>query len=749
MNPPYQDTPGLPEEDRGLLERWAAEGGSRAVRAAVVLLAAQGLRNAEIARRLEVSRQTVGNWRQRFDASGVAGLRERPRPGRPSIIDEAEVITRTVLAPDGGGASRAVARELGYSHAAVAAIRQRWQVTPGHATVPAVPTRPPLPQAEVCVLGLYLDTHRALLLVGTRPAAPEHHHGASPGASPGADVIAAVDAGVEAALKVPPSPAPGERRGQDRPAGYLAEARRRHPGASLHAITLWDTGEDGPPAQRRARGGVVHHAFRRAPPGAVSCGPWSAWTAPGTRHPESSHRVYLDLAAALTRYADRPGTARERQPVRWLREPIASHFADASRAGGEQRRESWGGANQIDLGSFNECVVIEAVRLAGTITRGAISHRTGLTQQSVSRISRSLLHRGILVEDDRRQATSGKPRTPVRLRGDAGHALGIHVDPEVLTAVVVDLDGAIVRSRTEPVAQTASPDQLVDHIARLGRGVLSAAGGAVRPGGFLGIGVATPGPVDVASGTVLDPPLLSVWRDVPLLYMLKDRFPCPIVMEKDSLAAAIGERWIGRDRRARDFVYLYLGTGVGAGLFLNGDIHRGVSANAGEFGQLCAVALERVDADGRPEILPECNPPVSIPETAARLGMVLGPRAAHDPREAHRLVSAAVGAGDPVAEQAVRQVAGAIGRGALSLVDLLDIDLVVLGGPFFTDRVADLYTAEISRIVNDFPTARRLRRVDVERSVLSREAAAVGAASTIFHATFTPRLAGRPAPTRR
>ncbi|MEV5773421.1 ROK family protein [Streptomyces antimycoticus] len=747
MNPPYRDASGLPEEDRRLLQHWVAEGGSRAVRAAVVLLAAQGLRNAEIARRLEVSRQTVGNWRQRFDASGVAGLRERPRPGRPSIIDEAEVITRTVLAPDGGGASRAVARELGYSHAAVAAIRRRWRVTPGNATVPAVPTRPPLPQAEVWVLGLYLDTHRALLLVGTRPAAPERHHGASPGASPGAEVIAAVDAAVEAALTVPPSPAPGERRGQDRLAGYLAEARRRHPGASLHAITLWDTGEGGPSSQRCARGGVVHHAlpvrttwrtFLRAMVG-LDC----------TRHPESSHRVYLDLAAALTHYADRPGIARERQPVRWLREPIATHFAGASRAGGEQRRESWGGANQIDLGSFNECVVIEAVRLAGTITRGEISHRTGLTQQSVSRISRSLLHRGILVEDDRRQATSGKPRTPVRLRGDAGHALGIHVDPEVLTAVVVDLDGAIVRSRTEPVAQTASPDQLVDHIARLGRGVLSAAGGAVRPGGFLGIGVATPGPVDVASGTVLDPPLLSVWRDVPLLYMLKDRFRCPIVMEKDSSAAAIGERWIGRNRRARDFVYLYLGTGIGAGLFLGGDIHRGVSANAGEFGQLCAVALERVDADGRPEILPECNPPVSIPETAARLGMVLGPRAAHDPREAHRVVSAAAGAGDPVAEKAVRQVAGAIGRGALSLVDLLDIDLVVLGGPFFTDGVADLYTAEISRIVNDFPTARRLRRVDVERSVLSREAAAVGAASTIFHATFTPRLAGRPAPTRR
>lgn len=95
---------------------------------------------------------------------------------------------------------------------------------------------------------------------------------------------------------------------------------------------------------------------------------------------------------------------------------------------------------------------------------------------------------------------------------------------------------------------------------------------------------------------------------------------------------------------------------------------------------------------------------------------------------------------------AVREVAGAIGRGALGVVDLLDIDLIVLGGPFFTEDVARFYLDEITRVVNDFPTARRLRRVAVEPSVLSAEAAAVGAASTIFHATFTPRLRGRERP---
>jgi predicted NBD/HSP70 family sugar kinase len=185
------------------------------------------------------------------------------------------------------------------------------------------------------------------------------------------------------------------------------------------------------------------------------------------------------------------------------------------------------------------------------------------------------------------------------------------------------------------------------------------------------------------------------------------------VIEKDCSAAAVGERWIGRGSRAHDFVYLYLGTGVGTGLFLNGDLYRGLTANAGEFGQLCAVTLGRIDASGRPELLLECNPGSYLPPGT------------------HRRLT-------------VQQAARAIGKGALALIDLLDLGLVVIGGPFFTEDVADTYLTEIERAVNAYPTARRLRRVRVERSVSSSEAVAVGAASTIFHSTFTPRLRRTP-----
>lgn len=837
----------LSPELRAVLRRWADEGGALATRAGVVLLAADGLRDAEISRRLGVSRQTVGSWRQRWTSAGIDGLEHRPRTGRPATVDEAEVVTRTLLAPGGSGASRAVARELGLSHATVAGIRRRWRLVPDEPVSPSVPTRPPLPGADVWVMGLYVDGLRGVLLAGTRlvPSPP-----ATSGTVIGADVLAGLDRSLDAALAsasaltstrrdgAGPAEGPGACAGTDhaasrrqgrttavapgsagaaggwadgstpgephrdpahavgttgafgadpgqapsdssgpcsggrrvagtRPAppdvdsrarsadvgasdralaGYLAQASRRHPDLALHAVTLWDDASDGAPApatdtpQPPGTTGTVtcHHIPARST--------WRTFlramiALDSTSHPESSRRVYLDLAAELERYAaGRPDDPQH--TVRWLRENVAGHLGAESAKAGSARGHTWSGVNQIDLGSFNECVVIETVRLSGTITRGEIAHRTGLTQQSVSRIARSLLDRGILIEDAQLRATSGKPRTPVRLRGAAAHALGIHIDPELLTAVVIDLDGAIVCTRTRSVSADTDPAEFVERVAALGRETLAEAGGAVRPDGFLGIGVAVPGPVDIASGTVLGPPLMSAWGDLPLLYLLKDHFPCPVIMEKDSTAAAAGERWIGRDRRARDFAYLYLGTGVGTGLYLNGDIYRGVSANAGEFGQLCAIALGRVDKDGRPEILPECNPPVSVPDLAARGG--LRPVATTGGSTAAYLaVGRAAAAGDRAAAAAVREVAQAVGRGALGLIDLLDIDLIVLGGPFFTDDVADFYLAEIARTVNEFPTARRLRRVEVEPSVLSAGAAAVGAASTIFHATFTPRLRGR------
>ncbi|MEY9889547.1 putative NBD/HSP70 family sugar kinase/transposase [Catenulispora sp. MAP12-49] len=724
----------LPEHS--VLRRWADGDGQQALRASIVLLAAEGLRNADIARRLGVSRQTVSTWRKRYAAEGLDGLLDRARTGRPSAVDEGEIVASILTSTPDARTSRMVARRLGCSHTVVAETRHRWNLTGSRLTVPQIPVVPALEPSDLWPVGLHLDAGCTVLVLAGRSVASVPPPSAEPAVDPyalaavgNALVEATAAAQTEAAA---PTAGSGPNPELDSVGPFLDAVRRTHPLPELHAVILRAEPSTTRPlqiqiAERCSHLGITVH---QPPERTTSLSFTRAVLAlDAARHPESSTRVLLDVASVLSRYVDSPDPAR----VRWIREPLPAPSAAPPTlplpAPGHSGPATGGGANQIDLGSFNECVVIETVRLAGRITRGEIAERTRLTQQSVSRIARSLIQRGLLVEERQRHSAVGKPSSPVRLRDGAAHALGIHIDPHVLTAVLVDLSGRVVARRSEPITSDPRPGAVVTQIADLGETVLEQAGHGRWEEGFLGIGVATPGPVDTVSGTVLDPPLMSVLRDVPLRTLLERRFSCRIVIEKDCSAAAVGERWIGRDSRACDFVYLYLGTGVGTGLFLNGDLYRGLTANAGEFGQLCAVTLGRFDASGRPEILPECNPGSYAPSYA--------PSHAPSDQQPRTL-------GRQRSRLTVQQAAKAVSRGVLSVIDLLDVGLVVVGGPFFTGEVADVWLTEIEHAVNAYPTARRLRRIRVERSVNSSEAVAVGAASTIFHSTFTPRLRRTP-----
>ncbi len=389
------------------------------------------------------------------------------------------------------------------------------------------------------------------------------------------------------------------------------------------------------------------------------------------------------------------------------------------------------GANQHDLGSFNEVTIIETIRQAGTISRTEISEQTGLTQQSVSRILRVLLERGLLAEGaQERTERLGKPRTPVRLRAEAAHAAGVLVDPELISVVLTDLDGQVLERRSVPLDDEVAPPVLVELIAGCVEDVVAASG--VDLSTFLGVGVAAPGPITV-DGQLLDLPLSRAWRNVPLRSMLAERLECPVVLEKDGAAAAVGERWIGRTERAGDFVYLYFGTGMGSGLVLNGETYRGGSANAGEFGQLCAIRLGRVDDTGRPQLVRECNPPVALLEIAGELGY-------EGPAKTYREMCAEVGAGDAAATAAAQQIADVIALGAVALIDLLDLPLLVIGGPAFEPELQEIVVTTIDRAVNSLPTAHHARHVSVQRSLVTVEAGAIGAASTIFHASFAPSV---------
>ncbi|WP_129288317.1 ROK family protein [Streptomyces sp. GZWMJZ-114] len=710
--PPAAPTAGfaLTPADRTRLRGWARGSGARALRAQIVLDASAGTGVIDSARRLGVSRPTVTTWRRRYAAEGLAGLEHRPRSGRPSRVDEAALVARSLLpAPDGEAplSVRALAARTGVSHTTLAAVRRRWGLGAGPGTAGlTVPADPPCPLRDLDLLAVRARHGHALFLLGEPP---EGRPRPSRRATALVRDATAYVYGALDALDTAEGPEPPPESAPPAYDDLLEAVRARHPGRTLHALTL------GPaPAPEGTRPHTLAPATRALSLLRVLL------LAELARDP-------VALAAALT--GPPAADVAAEGPLHWVRPPAPPTAQSTPRPAPRA-------FNQLALGSYNEKLVIESIREAGTLSRVEIAASTGLTPQAVSRITRNLLTSGLIVQDEGRSAGAGKPRIPLRLRPDAGYAVGIHLDPWMITAVAVDLCGQVVARRRMPLEAPRDPDWCLAQMAALAR---EAAAEVPDGGPVLGYGAALPGPLDRRAGVLLDPPLFEGWDRVDVGAKLSARLGSPVVVEKDATAAAIGERWLGAAERAEDFVYLYLGAGAGSGAFLNGDVHRGATGNAGELGELCAPRPRAAGDDDVPRSAEECAP---ISTTLARV------RAAGLPvprgEDAYPWVCARAAEGDPAVREVVDGVARVLARGAAGLVGLFDTELLIVGGPAVLPGVRARYLDVITAAVNTFPLAHHVRTVRVAPSHLGEEAAAVGAASSVFHATFTPSLkAGR------
>ncbi len=329
------------------------------------------------------------------------------------------------------------------------------------------------------------------------------------------------------------------------------------------------------------------------------------------------------------------------------------------------------------LRSHNTALVLDLLRTAGAegISRLELAERTSLTPQAVSKITARLREDGLAAEAGHRASTGGKPRTVLRLVPEAGHAVGVHLDRDELTAVLCDLTGAVVARRRAPLDLGSGAETVVERAVRVvgeltagvagatgGTGAIGVAGageaagvagvaradgvagdGPRSPGAVLGVGVALPGPLDHRRGVLHRVTGFPEWNGFPLRDVLARRLSLPVVVDKDTNAAALGLAVGGETASVTSFAYLHFGAGVGGGLVIGGAVHRGARTGAGEFGH------QVVQLDGPPC---ECG----------NRGCV------------EALCLAAVARGD------LAGAARVLGTAAGNLVALLDVDLVLLGG---------------------------------------------------------------------
>lgn len=393
------------------------------------------------------------------------------------------------------------------------------------------------------------------------------------------------------------------------------------------------------------------------------------------------------------------------------------------------------GTNSHALGGFNQTVVLDTIRRTpGGLSRVEIAERTGLSAQTVSNVTRRLLTAGVIRDAGQQILGVGKPRTILELVPAGGYSLGVHIDPAVVTYVVLDLGGRIVAH-----ASTSRPDQIVEGLSRSIEAIITSSG--IDRDRLLGVGIATPGPVDIERGVVLDPPLLEGWHHVALRDALAESTGLPVLLEKDVTAAAVAELWTSEGRERDDFVFFYFGTGTGVGLALGHEIVRGATNNAGDAGHILVDRDGPECTCGRRGCLGQAIMPRTLVEVAIARGVLTAPPGPLDTDtidQGFTELAALAGLGDGKAIEILEELARRVAVAVVTIVSLLDLDCVVFGGPYWT-RVSEFLLSRLPGLINSSTALVTTQPVAVLGSTIGDDVAAVGAACLVLDNALSPR----------
>ena len=233
-----------------------------------------------------------------------------------------------------------------------------------------------------------------------------------------------------------------------------------------------------------------------------------------------------------------------------------------------------------------EVEIIRALRRQGRISRSEISNITGWSKAKASQEIRSLVDKGYLVEVGEGVSQGGRKPRLLRINNQLGYVAGIDIGATSLDIALADVTGSILQRCSEPTDVKLSPETVLGRCTELLFELLQAQGGT--PDQILGIGVGVPGPVDFARGVLVAPPLMPEWENFPIRdFFKKTFFSAFVVVDNDVNIMALGEQRAGDGAGIDHFIFVKIGTGIGAGIISNGKIHRGSDGCAGDIGHIC------------------------------------------------------------------------------------------------------------------------------------------------------------------
>jgi len=383
--------------------------------------------------------------------------------------------------------------------------------------------------------------------------------------------------------------------------------------------------------------------------------------------------------------------------------------------------------------------IFRIIKKSGPLSRAAIVRKTGLSKSTVSMHVEKLLKMGLICEEDHDQHSNlGRKGLLLKFAADSGFIIGIDLGATSLYVALCNLDAEIIDFRQEEVLVSIGPEKVMERVVSL-IDILMAEHN-LENSSILGIGMGVPGPVEFATGTPVSPPIMPGWHRYPIRSVLHGRYHCPVYIDNDVNVMAMGEKYSGLGKNVDNFIFVKIGTGIGAGIFCNGKLYRGSQGCAGDIGHIGVDGVELLCPCGNKGCL-------EIVAAGPAIG-IMGQEMAKKGRskllldklnEQGYITAKDVGSlaerSDLACMEIIQTSGRTIGQVLAKLINFFNPSLIIIGGG--VSGLGGRFLAAIKEVVYQRSLPLATRDLQIQFSILKEQAGVIGAAAMALEEIFS------------
>lgn len=382
--------------------------------------------------------------------------------------------------------------------------------------------------------------------------------------------------------------------------------------------------------------------------------------------------------------------------------------------------------------------IFQIIKDIGPLSRTEIVEKTGLSKSTVSIHTKKLLEMGLIKEEEEKSSGVGRRRKMLKFAKNNGYSIGIDLGATSLNVALCNLDAEIIDYLGEKISVNSGPEIIMSRVNKYIEDLTKKHD--VNKDKIFGIGMGVPGPVEFSTGRPVSPPIMPGWHYTPLKEMLQEKYECPAFIDNDVNVMAVGEKHAGLGQNIKNFIFIKVGTGIGAGIVCEGKLYRGSKGCAGDIGH--------VEVEGEKELCP-CGNRGCLEVVAAGPAMAKRAKQSARKRESELLFSIleekgditakdvgnALAKNDQEAKKIVKESGLKIGKVASKLVNFYNPSLIVVGGG--VANIGEYFISSIKEEILRHSTSLAVRDLDINKSEKNDEVAMIGAAAMAINEIYS------------